>query len=96
MRNIATISATDEGTTVQGVDIDEAGRRSQIVRAAAAVLGRQGYAETSLKDVAREAKVAPGLLHYYFELEGRAPPRGRDRDRAPDGRELESRRRGGR
>lgn len=67
MKQIATMSATDEGTTVQGVDIDDAGRRSQIVRAAAAVLGRQGYAETSLKDVAREAGVAPGLLHYYFE-----------------------------
>lgn len=46
---------------------DEPGRRGQIVRAAAAVLGRQGYGETSLKDVAREAGVAPGLLHYYFE-----------------------------
>ena len=46
---------------------DEPGRRGQIVRAATAVLGRQGYAETSLKDVAREAGVAPGLLHYYFE-----------------------------
>lgn len=67
MRQIATIGATDEGTTVPGSDIDDAGRRCQIVRAAAAVLGRQGYAETSLKDVAREAKVAPGLLHYYFE-----------------------------
>ena len=46
---------------------DEPGRRGQIVRAAATVLGRQGYGETSLKDVAREAGVAPGLLHYYFE-----------------------------
>src|SRR5438876_11736827 len=46
---------------------DDPGRRGQIVRAAAAVLGRQGYGETSLKDVAREAGVAPGLLHYYFE-----------------------------
>lgn len=67
MRDIATISAIDQGTAVQAADTDEAGRRSQIVRAAAAVLGRQGYAETSLKDVAREAGVAPGLLHYYFE-----------------------------
>ena len=46
---------------------DEPGRRGQIVRAATAVLARQGYAETSLQDVAREAGVAPGLLHYYFE-----------------------------
>lgn len=63
------ISALDTALAAEGTsaEIDEAGRRSQIVHAAAAVLGRQGYAETSLKDVAREAKVAPGLLHYYFE-----------------------------
>ena len=67
MREIATISATDDVATVSLVGVDDDGRRSQIVRAAAAVLGRQGYAETSLKDVAREAGVAPGLLHYYFE-----------------------------
>jgi len=59
----------DRGAALQhpAVDTDESGRRAQIVRAAAAVLGRQGYGETSLKDVAREAGVAPGLLHYYFE-----------------------------
>jgi AcrR family transcriptional regulator len=67
VREIATITATDEIATVSLVGVDDDGRRSQIVRAAAAVLGRQGYAETSLKDVAREAGVAPGLLHYYFE-----------------------------
>lgn len=42
-------------------------RRAQIVVAAAAVLGRQGYSNTSLKDVASEAGIAPGLLHYYFQ-----------------------------
>lgn len=36
------------------------------MEAATAVLGRQGYAATSLKDVAEEAGIAPGLLHYYF------------------------------
>src|SRR6202165_1758086 len=46
---------------------DEPGRRGQIVRTATAVLARQGYSATSLKDVAREAGVAQGLLHYYFE-----------------------------
>ncbi len=66
MREIATVIATTDREAVQGADLDEAGRRVQIVRAAAAVLGRQGYAETSLKDVARAAGVAPGLLHYYF------------------------------
>jgi AcrR family transcriptional regulator len=67
VKHIATITALDEGIGVHEADVDDAGRRTQIVRAAAAVLGRQGYAETSLKDVAREARVAPGLLHYYFE-----------------------------
>jgi AcrR family transcriptional regulator len=63
------ITALDEGIVLQGVPVrlDEAGRRTKIVRAAARVLGRQGYGATSLKDVAREAGVAPGLLHYYFE-----------------------------
>jgi AcrR family transcriptional regulator len=63
------ISALDEGIVLHGVVVrlDEAGRRTQIVHAAAKVLGRQGYGATSLKDVAREARVAPGLLHYYFE-----------------------------
>lgn len=42
-------------------------RRSQILEAARTVLSRQGYAETSTKDIAAEAGVAPGLLHYYFE-----------------------------
>ena len=63
------ISALAAGTAFRdaGAEIDEAGRRSQIVHAAATVLGRQGFGATSLKDVAREAGVAPGLLHYYFE-----------------------------
>lgn len=29
-------------------------------------MGRQGYANTSMKDVAKEAGVAQGLIHYYF------------------------------
>jgi TetR/AcrR family transcriptional repressor of bet genes len=41
-------------------------RRGEIVRAAAAVLGREGCADTSMKQIARQAGVAPGLLHYYF------------------------------
>lgn len=62
-------AALGEGIVLRGVAarVDEAGRRTQIIRAAAKVLGRRGYAATSLKDVAREAHVAPGLLHYYFE-----------------------------
>jgi AcrR family transcriptional regulator len=41
-------------------------RRGEIVRAAVTVLGRAGRADTSMKEIAAEAGVAPGLLHYYF------------------------------
>jgi len=64
MRGSAAPRALPADSTEAG---EEPGRRGQIVAAAAAVLGRQGFHETSLKDVAREAGVAPGLLHYYFE-----------------------------
>lgn len=48
-------------------DTDPSSRRFQIIRAATSVLARQGYSDTSLKEIAREAGVAPGLLHYYFD-----------------------------
>ena len=41
-------------------------RRAQIIRGAAAVLGRQGYEATSMKEIADEIGVSSGLLHYYF------------------------------
>ncbi|HEX4578956.1 MAG TPA: TetR/AcrR family transcriptional regulator [Candidatus Dormibacteraeota bacterium] len=45
---------------------EEPGRRGQIIRAAATVLGRAGYSDSSVKQIAHEAGVAPGLVHYYF------------------------------
>lgn len=41
-------------------------RRTAIIRGAAAVVGRDGYSATSIKEIAAEAGVAPGLVHYYF------------------------------
>jgi AcrR family transcriptional regulator len=41
-------------------------RISHIIEAAATVLAGQGYANTSIKDIAREAGIAQGLVHYYF------------------------------
>jgi AcrR family transcriptional regulator len=41
-------------------------RRGQIVSAATAVLARQGYESTSMKEIANEAGVSSGLVHYYF------------------------------
>src|SRR5438445_2147864 len=41
-------------------------RAQHIIEAASAVMGRQGYDKTSMKDIAQEAGVAQGLIHYYF------------------------------
>lgn len=49
-----------------GRDRHQRQRRGEIIRAAVTVLGRVGCAETSMKEIARQAGVAPGLLHYYF------------------------------
>ena len=39
---------------------------SQIVQAAIRVLARQGYANTSLLDIAKEAGMSKGAVHYHF------------------------------
>jgi len=41
--------------------------KERIVDAAYRTLVKHGYHETSMKDIAAEAGVAPGLAHYYFE-----------------------------
>src|SRR5215472_5471739 len=44
----------------------QATTREHIIQAAYRVLTKQGYDATTIKAIAREAGVAPGLLHYYF------------------------------
>ena len=41
--------------------------REKILQAAFTVLSRQGYENTSVKEIAEEAGVAQGLVHYYFK-----------------------------
>jgi AcrR family transcriptional regulator len=41
--------------------------RERIIRAAFTVLSRQGYENTSIKDIAEEAGVAQGLIHYHYK-----------------------------
>jgi AcrR family transcriptional regulator len=41
--------------------------RKRIIEAAMRMLARDGHAATSVKDIAAEAGVAPGLVHYYFK-----------------------------
>src|SRR3954471_18218649 len=41
-------------------------RRQQMLHAAAALIAAKGFNETRIADVARRAKVSPGLVVYYF------------------------------
>lgn len=41
--------------------------RNKILEAAFRVLSREGYENTSIKQIAEEAGVAQGLVHYYFK-----------------------------
>jgi TetR/AcrR family transcriptional regulator, transcriptional repressor of bet genes len=42
-------------------------RRVQIVDAFVRVLGREGFDAASVREIAREAELAPGLVHYHFK-----------------------------
>lgn len=42
-------------------------RREQILQAALVVFGRMGYEGASIREIAREANIAQGLLYNYFE-----------------------------
>jgi len=42
-------------------------RARQIVEAAARVMARKGFAGTTMKDIAAEAGITAGLIHYYFD-----------------------------
>lgn len=63
----AEVEPAAPGVTARAAERASVDRRSQILEAARSVLGRQGYAQTSMKDIAQEAGVAAGLLHYYFD-----------------------------
>jgi AcrR family transcriptional regulator len=42
-------------------------KAEKILQAARRVLGRKGYARATISEVAKEAGVSRGLLHYYFK-----------------------------
>ena len=42
-------------------------KAEKILHAARRVLGRKGYARATISEVAKEADVSRGLLHYYFK-----------------------------
>jgi TetR/AcrR family transcriptional regulator, transcriptional repressor of bet genes len=42
-------------------------RRRQIARALIQVIAREGYSHATIAEIAREAELAPGLVHYHFK-----------------------------
>ena len=42
-------------------------RRAQLTKAAYQVVGRKGYYNFTIKDIAKEAGLSTGLVHYYFK-----------------------------
>ena len=42
-------------------------RRAQLIRAAYKVVGQKGYSDFTIRDIAREAGLSTGLVHYYFK-----------------------------
>ena len=51
-------------------DVGTAQRQGGILRATARLIARQGFAETNLRQIAREAGMSSGTLHYYFPSKG--------------------------
>lgn len=42
-------------------------RRSQLIKAAYQVLSKKGYHDFTIRDIAKEADLSTGLVHYYFK-----------------------------
>ena len=42
-------------------------KRQRLINAAYKVFSRKGFYSASIKDVANEADITPGLVHYYFK-----------------------------
>lgn len=65
----ATRSGADAASAVGPTDspTDERSSEQRILDAVIAILGRGGIAAVSMRAVAKEAGVALGLMHYYFD-----------------------------
>lgn len=42
-------------------------KRQRLIEAAFTVFSRKGFNNASIKDIANEANITPGLVHYYFK-----------------------------
>jgi|SRR5450755_31792 AcrR family transcriptional regulator len=51
---------------INGQSEEQQKTRERIIAATSKVLAEKGYDATTLREISREAQVAPGLVHYYF------------------------------
>ena len=51
-------------------------RRTQMLEAAAEVIGERGLCDTRIADVAKRAGLSPGVVVYYFWSQGKIPTQG--------------------
>ncbi|QVY59687.1 TetR/AcrR family transcriptional regulator [Cytobacillus gottheilii] len=42
-------------------------KRSRLIKAAYKIFSQKGFYNSSIKDIAAEAEITPGLVHYYFK-----------------------------
>jgi len=63
LENLATLEAASPGP--QRIENFTA-RRGELARAALAALADHGFAQTSLREIARKTDFSHGVLHYYF------------------------------
>lgn len=42
-------------------------KKQEIIKAASKIMAEKGYEKATIKDIAREAEITPGLIHYYFQ-----------------------------
>ncbi|KAB2335736.1 TetR/AcrR family transcriptional regulator [Bacillus mesophilum] len=47
--------------------MDQNDKRSRLIKAAYKIFSQKGFYNSSIKDIAAEAEITPGLVHYYFK-----------------------------
>lgn len=47
--------------------MEQSDKRMRLIKAAYKVFSQKGFYNSSIKDIAAEAEITPGLVHYYFK-----------------------------
>ena len=55
------------GSALSNIDTKREAKKQQLADSALETLKKNGYARTTLRDIAQESGVSLGILHYYFD-----------------------------